>query len=82
MINPNIPASRIKEITEKSKHFSGMTSRDYARELKELIEQAGICLSNAESTAVLAEAFGLLKTKLGVTIESKFVITTSEGDPT
>ena len=81
MINPNMPASRITEITERMQHFRNMAPAEYARELTELIEEAGTNLTNVESTVVLGHAFSLLKTRLGVKIEAKFVISASEGDP-
>ena len=74
MINPNMPASRITEVTEKMQHFRNMAPAEYARELTELIEEAGINLTDHAATKVLSDAFNLIKTRLGVTIESKFVI--------
>lgn len=80
MINPNIPASRIKEISEKMEHFRSMSADDYTRELTDLIEEAGIHLPDADSSKVLGDAFLLIKTRLGVKIESKFVIPAPEGE--
>lgn len=81
MINPNISPERQKEIAAmrqdavlaEMRHFEAMSPSQYTAELTELIENAGQYLSDDDATAVLQDAFNLIKTRLGIRFEVRMV---------
>lgn len=63
-----------QEAMERFSQHSNMSAEDYSKQLKELIESAGIHLSDMDSYLVLTEAFHLLWKRLDVKISNRVSI--------
>jgi hypothetical protein len=59
---------------DKQDKFKNMTAAQYKEQLEDLINYACTELPDAEGDKVLGDAFMLIKARLGITIQSKFVL--------
>lgn len=59
----------------RQRRFKAMQAADYARELTDLIDYAGMELPAADADRVLLDAFQLIRLRLGIRVETQFVLT-------